>query len=310
MPARVSSHHAVDVAIAQLHKQTTVLGELQNQIGSGSRLSRPSLGPSAYVEVQTRRSGSLRFDMYRESIADMTGTLNESVSALQEAHNLLTRASAIASEGANAATDSLGHAALAIEVDEIIERMIATSNTQMGDRFLFGGAATSGAPFKVTATDPAGRPTEITYVGSTERGRGIPAAGQTVDTFYAGNQVFQSARASVFGELMGLRDELRDPSLNDAQRSDALSQRLGTLQSARDVVLDTVGEQAASLETMQAMTNRFGDLQLALDTRVADLDGVDVSEVVVRIGEYENLLKATIGVTSRLIDGSFLDFLR
>lgn len=308
--ARVGSHHAVETAIARLRQQTAALAELQDQVGSGSRLLRPSLGPSEFVEVRSRRAGAARLETYSEAIADVTSTLDDSVSALTEAHSLLTRAGALASEAANASTDAEGIKAIAIEVDELIERMLAVANTQTNERYLYGGTATRSAPFVVSATDPAGRPTQIDYVGASDRGRGLVAPEKPVDMYYVGSDVFQDPAGNVFAELMALRDELRDPLLSDSQRSQALSARLGGLQNARATILDDIGEQSASLESMRAMTNRFGDMKLALDSRAGELDGTDVAAAVVRMGEIENLLKATIGVSSRLIDGSFLDFLR
>ena len=130
------------------------------------------------------------------------------------------------------------------------------------------------------------------------------------DTYYAGNQVFQQPGADVFQALMGLRDELRNPALDSSAKAVVLSQRLAQIQSARDAVIGTTGEQSTSLESMQALSSRIADLKLSTQTRVTDLEGTDISAAVIRLHEQENLFQATLGVTSRMFGPTFLDFIK
>ncbi len=81
MNVRVSSHTQVERSIARFQGQSASIAELQDQISSGIRLSRPSVDPTAYVEAASGHTQTLQFDAYQTAISDASTTLNVSVSA-------------------------------------------------------------------------------------------------------------------------------------------------------------------------------------------------------------------------------------
>ncbi len=114
-----------------------------------------------------------------------------------------------------------------------------------------------------------------------------------------------------FQILMGLRDDLRNTrGLTEAQRVDSLSQRLAELDRVRNGILNTVGEQAASLQNLEALESRLGDLQLEARKLTTELESADISDVVINLQAQENLLRLTLASASRLLENNLLDFLR
>jgi flagellar hook-associated protein 3 FlgL len=310
MNARVSSLGTVESLIARLQQQSVSLQDLNDQISSGVKISKPSQDPSAYAEVRTGHDQANQFDAYQSGIAGLTSSLNQSVSALQDVQTVLTRANAIAVEGANAATDNEGQAALASEVDGLINRVLNAANSRTGDGSLFAGTATNQPAFTVTASDAQGNPTTITYTGSADNGRGQVGAGETVDTFYAGDRIFQQPGNDVFQALIGLRDQLRDPSLNPTQRSDALTQSISTIQNAQNTILGAIGDQSSGLELMQSLSTRMDDMKLAVQSRTSDLESTDVADAIVRLKEMDTMYQATLGLTSHVFSTNLTDFLK
>lgn len=307
---RVSTHQSVETAIARLQLQTWTMADLQNQISSGIRLSRPSQDPGAYIEVRTGQAEVLQTDVYEANIAHSTSILDAGVATLQDVHAIMMRAGVIASEGANASTDDAGYVALANEVDGLLQRLIDAVNSQADGRYLFGGTATDTQPFVVTAMDLNGRPLQVSYQGADERKRELVGPNQTIDTLYAGDQVFQQPGADLFQALMSLRDDLRNPALDLSAKAVAVGQRLGEIQQADAAILQTIGEQSTSLESLQASLNRLADVKLAIQSRTSDLESTDIAEAIVRLNEQQSLFEITLGVTSRLFATSLLDFIR
>src|SRR5262249_10317471 len=156
-----------------------------------------------------------------QTMSDSTADLNASVAALQDGNQVLNRASQLAQEGINATSEGQDYEALASEVDGLINRVLSTANSQSDGRYLFGGTATTQPPFSVTTQDAQGRPTAVTYAGSAERSNALIGPGQTVDTHYAGSQVFQQPGADVFQSLIGLRDDLRNANLDPNAKAKA-----------------------------------------------------------------------------------------
>lgn len=310
MDLRTTASTRVAHAVANLQSQTAAIGDWQEKISSSKRLERPSQGPSDFVSLIDYKARDLRLSTSLGTISDATNDLNEGVSHLTEAGQVLTKAHALASDGANAATDGQQYEALASEVEGLLGRLIDLGNAKVGGRYLFGGTATTTQPFAVSAVDASGRPAAVTYQGTDERSRGIVGPGQTVDTIYAGGSVFQATGADAFQTLIALRDNLRDPSLTQSQKSAALNQRLSEIDTSRTALLNTVGEQASALENLDALTNRIQDVKVGVQSRVSELEGTDFAEAAVKFQEQQNALKATLAVTAKIFDGSLLDFIR
>lgn len=311
MNIRVTAQTQTANAIAYLRQQTAAAAKYQDQISSGLRVKLPSDDPGGYAQLARAKADGLRFDTYRQTMTDATADLNAGVGALRDVNDVLVRAKQIAQEGINETTDPGSAAALATEVDSLIGRVLAAGNTQSADgKYLFGGTATGAPPFQVAATDAAGRPAAISYAGSADRARALIGPGQTVDTRYAGNQVFQRTGADAFQALIDLRDNLRNTSLSNPARAAALTQSLSAVDAARNAIGDTTGEQAAHLAALDALQNRVGDLRLAAQERAGGIAGTDYAEAVVKLNQQQTALQATVAVSAKLLQPTLLDFIK
>ena len=186
MEIRVTMQTLVSEAQSYLDQQTSALGQLENEASSGSSILQPSDNPLGEVNVlqyQAQNSG-LTADLTNISTAQ--STLNTSVSTLQSANNLITQASQLAIEATNSGNDSTDLQAYATQVNSLYNQMITLANTQNTGQYLFSGTKDQTQPFVVNANGT------VTYQGGTQTAT-MPVSGtQTVDTLYAGSQVFQS----------------------------------------------------------------------------------------------------------------------
>lgn len=310
MNIRVTGQTQVNNAIANLRRQQADAAKFQDQLSTGLKVKAASDGPIAYATVATARGASKRAGTYQETLNDSTSDLNAGVSTLQEANAVLTRASQLAIEGADGTQDAAGFEALATEVDTLLDRMLTAANSQQDGRYLFGGTATDTQPFRVTSTTINGKPASIAYDGATERARALVSRSQTVDTRYVGSDVFQATGQDAFGALIGLRDDLRNTTLNDSQKTAAVSARLADVQAARTRVGEVMGEQAGTLSGIESIQTRLQDLKLNADSRAGDLEATDYAEAVVGLKQQEATFEATLGVAARLLQPSLLDFIR
>lgn len=312
MNIRVTGQTQTSNAITNMRQRAAELAKYQDQVSSGLRVTAPSDDPNAFTALSQAKVASARLGTYSQNVSDSTSVLNSSVSTLQDVNDALVRAKQIAIEGADAAASSSPSSveALATEMDGIIDRVLKASNSQPDGQSIFGGTATSTQPFQVTATDAQGRPTAIAYQGAAERTRALTGPNQTVDTRFTGAEVFQQPGADTFQALIALRDTLRNPALTGSARSAAFQQRLGELDTARSAIGDVVGEQAATLATLDALQSLTSDIKLTADTRIGELSGTDYAEAVVKMQEQETALQAIYATTSKLLQPGLLDFIR
>jgi flagellar hook-associated protein 3 FlgL len=246
------------------------------------------------------------------NIQSATNVLNAGVSATRNAANVLAQGQTIALQGAQSSNTPADLETLAKQVDGLIQQLLGDANAKSGDQYLFGGTASQTQPFAVTATNGQGLPQTITYQGSAQAATVEVTPGLSVPTLYAGSQVFQSGGQDAFQALIGLRDDLRNTkSLSSADEVKAISADVGKLQSAQQSVLQSTGAQSATLSQLSSMQTNVQSLQLAAQQLTSNLQGADVTQVVVQLQAQQNLLELTLEATSRMLQvgTSLLSFL-
>lgn len=312
MNVRVTNQTQTSNAIAYMRQRGIDLAKYQDQVSSGYRVKLPSDDPSVFVSLTQAKAASARLDSYSQNVSDSTSVLNSGVSTLQDVNSALTRARQIALEGADASSnaDPNSTAALASEVDGIIDAVLRSANSQPDGKSLFAGTAITTQPFRVATTDASGRPATIAYDGAAERARVTTGPNQTTDTRYDGSQVFQQSGADVFQSLIALRDQLRDTTLTGPARAQAFQQRVTDIDAARNAVNGAVAEQSSSLATLESVQKLTDDVKLNADERIGQVAGTDYAEAVVKMQEQETALQAIYATTSRLLQPGLLDFIR
>lgn len=171
---------------------------------------------------------------------------------------------------------------------------IASTGTMSID----GGATTIPLTFAAdqSVTDGAGK---ITHVDTTN----VERTGSEAVNYPGTYDAFQS--------LIALRDDLRNTrQLSEHDQIQALSGNLAEVTRAHTNVLTTVGAQSATLESLQSLQSHLGDLQLNARQTASDLGDVDMTELVVKLQAYQNMLQLSLATFSRIVDQNLLDFLR
>ena len=121
--------------------------------------------------------------------------MNVSSSALQQAGTILTQAISIATQGANAGSDTTGLAGMAAEVNGMIGQMLDLANSQNPTgQYVFGGTATESPPFVVDSKNSQGLPQSISYAGSNETSNTAVSQQQSIATLLPGSQIFQTSQ--------------------------------------------------------------------------------------------------------------------
>ena len=131
----------------------------------------------------------------------------------------------------------------------------------------------------------------------------ISRVGDDVLEFPGTSDIFQLVH-QLIGDLRNDRD------LQNQQRAEVLNRRLAELISMGDHVLSFVGEQSASLQTLEALNERIDNLKLEAETKLVDLQATDIPETVLRLENSLSLLEYTYAVTAKVSSLQLIDFLR
>jgi flagellin-like hook-associated protein FlgL len=114
-----------------------------------------------------------------------------------------------------------------------------------------------------------------------------------------------------FQILEALRDDLRNTrGLSQQDQLQSISQRLGELDRVRTNILQVVGSQSADLQNLQGMQSHLDDMQLQTRQLTSNVEGADLSQVVVNLQAQQNLLRLTLDTTAKIFEQNLADFLK
>jgi len=174
-------------AIRQSQARQSAIADLQDQLATGLRIRKASDAPAEWSRLTTKKSTIGRLDVDLENISTVEQRLNQSVTSLTEAGNILVRARELALGG----FQTEDRAPLALEVDRLIEGMITVANSADGGVQLYSGTASDGKAFEVTEVDDLGRPKQIQYLGSNDISKAAVGDGTYSDVLPSGAEVFE-----------------------------------------------------------------------------------------------------------------------
>jgi flagellar hook-associated protein 3 FlgL len=194
MDLRVTLQTMVNQAIDNTQAETDRLGQLQEQMATGSRLLVASDNPVDMATLLASQAQDQRYTTYLGNIQDSTTLLNSQVSALRQAGDVLSQARQIAVQASSSVNDPSSLETLAEQVDGLINQLLDAANTTANGKYLFSGTATGTAPYAVTSRDAQGRPLTITYQGGANAAQEAVSQQQDVTTYLPGSGLFQSSQ--------------------------------------------------------------------------------------------------------------------
>ena len=150
---RISTSQIYQQGIEAFAQQQVKLSKLQLQISSGIRLNKPSDDPSASTRVLELQQLISLQEQYQVNISQADSRLQLEESALVAVENVTFRLKELAIQGNNGSIDVTGRRAIAVEVSERLQELVALGNTRdsNGD-FLFAGFQNRTQPFSTLQT--------------------------------------------------------------------------------------------------------------------------------------------------------------
>lgn len=134
----------------------------------------------------------------------------------------------------------------------------------------------------------------------------------TTGTKMAGTDELEFPGTSdIFAIVHQLREDLLNSrGMETSARADSLNRRLADVEQIQDHLLDMVGIQSVSMEQMDRLQTRTGDLVLAEKSDYSDTVSADISEAVLRLQELNNLQQFTMAAVTKLISPNLLTYLQ
>ncbi|MGZ5025386.1 MAG: flagellar hook-associated protein FlgL, partial [Chthoniobacterales bacterium] len=139
---------AFDQVKGNIGKNRSQMSDLQNQAATQKRVTKPSDDPLAASRVLSSRIDLQGNKQYAKSLAHAKSFLEFSDQSLGELGDILVRAKELAiQQSSDGASNEQSRHAVATELGQLYNQMVAIGNRKLGDRFIFGGFNTQQSPF-------------------------------------------------------------------------------------------------------------------------------------------------------------------
>ena len=271
----------------------------QAQIGTGKVADRfQDLAPEAeqLIDVKMVLQENRQF---QDNNSFMNLKLGQMEAAVSDLFETATTVQTLALQRTSDGTSIPG--AMGPELEGLLDQVVGLLNADMDGRYLFGGSKTDQPP---VVLDPA-----FSNFGSSD------------NTYYQGDALSLSVRADLdieishsmsadrdgFQELIGgLRGLINGDVLDDPV---VLEDSLDLVHESLGKIADYQAELGARQAQIDRINQRHADTEVYLESRVSEIENVDITEAITKLAEDQILLESAMATIGRLNQLSLVDYI-
>lgn len=271
------------------------MDQLQNQMSSGHRISRPSDDPAGIQNAMRLKSNISSVEQWKSNANAAVDYMNTTDSTLGDMTSMLQRVRELAVQGANGTLSAGDKTAVAYEVDQLSDQLHMMANTQVGSKYIFSGTATDKELISLDGSTSQANGQEVKFEVGNNLNLPISVNGQTL---------FGDSTTGIFATLSNLSTALKS---ND---STAVSNSLGSIDTNIDNVLAQRSDLGARINRMTAIQSRLDTTSTNLQENLSGIQDVDIAKTITDFTNQQNVYKAALSVGAKIIEPSLVDFMR
>ena len=283
------------ISLAQSKQNEAVATE---QLASGRRVNQISDDPSAVATLVGNHNQAGQDDQFLQNLSTLHTRFQVADSTLSSVVEVLTRAIAIGTEGANGTLSAADRQAIAGEVQGLQSQLVGLANTSYQGTYLFAGTAVTTLPFTLNTTTGA-----VSYNGNAGVASVQLSNGNSINSNLPGTQLFQNTSGDAFAALQNL-----NTALLSGNNIGAAVGQLGTALSQISTQRVFYGN---NLNQVNLSENFLNQDKLNLSTQENALIGADPAKAASDLVQAQTTNQATLSATGRILSlPTLLDFLK
>ncbi|UFS72410.1 flagellar biosynthesis protein FlgL [Geomonas sp. RF6] len=305
---RITPGMSAENAVYNLQQQRNAIDALQEQIGSGFQINRPSDNPLSARQILDMQNQISQGEQYSSNITKATMSLNVMNVALTGMNDVMNQVASVASSMTNGNTNAADRTQAVNNLANLKAQLIDYANSQNGSQYVFGGYA-GAPPFDSTGnfsgTDDSimvdinkGSQVAVNYSGSALlRGGNPPAAvgsGATAGT----------SPVDVLGSIDALMTAIT------ANNATGISDGFKNIHAAQDQMNAAQTDIAGRLVRLDNMTSMISNSQATLKDVMGNMQNVDYAKAAVQLSQQTTAFNAALSTVAKIGQLSLLDYLR
>ena len=295
----------------QLHRfieqRNRALALTQQQISSGKKYIRRSENPAETSEAARIRAAQRMNQQWTRNVGRAMDWSQVTEGRLDEGIDIIQRTNELAVQSGDATMTAADRQRIAIEMDTLLESMVAIANTTHQGSYLFGGIHSDTPPIQVTR-DPDGQITAITQAGVAWQERQAQVGENEQFNYGAtaggpeGVFVDSTSGIDIIQSMVDLRDQLQSGQA-------ATPTDLTNMSASLDHLTSRLVESGVDMNRLEGLETQQTDRDLSFEERLSDVDDVDLAKALTDLSQLEISLQATLQMASRLNQISMIDFI-
>ncbi|AHF07810.1 flagellar hook-associated protein FlgL [Desulfitobacterium metallireducens] len=281
------------------------MDNLQNQLGSGQRITKPSDDPVGIENALRLKTTISSVDQWKNNASQALSIMNTTDSTLGDMNSMLQRVRELTVQAANGTNTVESRQAIGQEVDQIKNQLQMLAKTQIGTKYIFGGTQTDQPPITIDpitgTTNWQGNVQDIAYPVGTNLNMPISVNGNTL-LF----NPMDGKSTGLFTTLDNLSNLLKDPT----KTGEDISNTLPNIDGNIDNVLALRAGLGARTNRMTAISEQLDSTSTNLVQNLSDIQDADMAKTITDFQNQQNVYKAALSVGAQIIQPSLVDFLK
>jgi flagellar hook-associated protein 3 FlgL len=309
---KISTSQLYSSSLKRMTDLSAQMTKYSVQAGGGAKLTAASENTVAWGRLTQTKRATANEEQFAENLKLAGNLLQQSDDALSGITTQLQRVKELTLRAASETLSASDRAAIATELDGIVDAMTDIANTtDARGQPLFGGAD-GATPF---ARDETGR---VVYAGKGEPPQ-IPVSSTSgVAATDSGARVFGAigtgeGAQDMFAIVQTLAEALRTGSTDTPEERAALrvkvDEGIAGVAAAEDRITNVQASVGARGARVQLQQDQLASLAAAREEERSGLEDADTTEALVKLQQFDTQLKATQASFSKLAQLSLFDYL-
>ncbi|RWZ55034.1 flagellar hook-associated protein FlgL [Halobacillus fulvus] len=271
------------------------MGKYQEQLSTGKKISRPSDDPVVAMKGIDYRTQLSQVQQYQRNMSEVHNWMDNSDSALDKATKAMQRVRELTVQASNDTYEDGQRENVAQEIRQLKEHLGTIANTKVNDKYIFNGTNTTNPPVDMTAEDYVLNTTNTPV--KIEVSQGVE-----MEVNVRPDAVFND---DFFTQLENFADELENGATGDE-----LGAYLGTFDDDINDILSARADLGARMNRMELVEERLSVQEVSATRMMSDNEDAEIEKVITSLKAQESIHRAALGVGSRIIQPTLMDFLR
>ncbi len=301
--------------VSQLNQLSSQQFTIQNEISSGLSVQAPSDNPEAMEDTLDYQAQNAAQTQYSSNIATLQSRADSVYSVLQSLQTITSQAGEIATSAVGATNSQSDLDNYADQVNTLINQVVNAANTKdpATGQYLFGGTASTAAPF-ATTTDTNGDVTAATYNGNSAVNQAQIGAGMTAtadipgvnngSTGVHGLITDSQSGADLINHLISLRNDLTAGNTTAITNTDTPD-----LQKDENNVAYQVANNGVVQSQLTTASTFATNTSQSLNTMISNTSGTNLVQVMTQLSQTQNAYQAALESGTKIMQLSILNYL-